>query len=229
MQKNNYNLFIIDKPLNITSNKLIQHIKKECNIKKIGHGGTLDPMASGVMIIGINNGTKNLTNQLNETKEYISEIEFGYTTDTYDLEGEVTARKEMHISIEQIIACCEKFKNESYEQEVPMYSAVKVNGKELYKHARNGNVIIDLPKKSVNLIDYEIISFKNNLLKIRMNVSKGFYIRSFANDIGKNLDGFATLISLRRTRSGEFKIEDALTPKDFIEKYKSKKLINEQS
>ncbi|MGL4950408.1 MAG: tRNA pseudouridine(55) synthase TruB [Mycoplasma sp.] len=224
MQNSKTNLFAIDKPLNITSNKLIQKIKFACKIKKIGHGGTLDPMATGVMIIGINNGTKNLTHQLNDIKKYEAKIEFGYLTETFDLEGEIIKRKDMNPTLDSIIKCCETLKNGPYHQTVPLYSAVKIDGKELYKHARNGNVDVVPPTKEVNLIDYQILSFENNILTISLTVSKGFYIRSFANDLGIMLDGYATLIGLIRTMSGDFKIEDAYSVDDFIEMYNKKSI-----
>ncbi|MGL4948622.1 MAG: tRNA pseudouridine(55) synthase TruB [Mycoplasma sp.] len=222
MEKNRQNVFAINKPLHITSNKLIQNIKYSCKIKKIGHGGTLDPMASGVLIIGINNGTKLLNNHLNESKEYIAKIEFGYATSTYDLEGEKISFCDKKIDLENIEKICEKWSSGPFEQKVPLYSAVKINGKELYKHARDGNEVVP-PTKIVEIKEYEILSFEENILEIRLLVSKGFYIRSFAYDLGIELGTFSTLIGLIRTKSGDFSIEESYTVDEFVEKYNAKK------
>ncbi len=215
------NVFIIDKPKNWTSNYTIQYIKSNTKIKKIGHGGTLDPIATGVLVIGVNDGTKELNQHLNETKEYIATLEFGYSTTTYDSEGEITAKSDYIPSIEEVQKFCENIKNNTYEQEVPLYSAVKVSGKELYKYARSGETV-DLPKKIVQLLDWKIINFEGKKLEILLLVSKGFYIRSFINDLAKNTNSCATMTDLRRTKSGNYIIEEAFKIADFIDFFNKK-------
>lgn len=207
-----HQLFIIDKPKNMTSNDVIQKIKYACKLKKIGHGGTLDPLATGVLIVGINSATKLLQSQLTANKTYIAQIDFGYQTTTFDLEGEVINKKDnMQIEIKDIEDICNDWKINGYKQQVPIYSAVKYNGQELYKLARQGESNIEIPFKDVQILAYKIISFENNVLVIEINVTKGFYIRSFANDLGLKLNGYATLTELRRIKSGDYSIDQAYT------------------
>lgn len=213
------NVYVIDKPKNWTSNYTIQYIKKAAKIKKIGHGGTLDPIATGVLIIGVNDGTKELNKHLNETKEYLAKIEFGYSTTTYDAEGEITSRSDIIPTLESITNFCQFLVSHEYHQEVPLYSAVKISGKELYKYAREGETVQELPKKLVQLLGFEIKNLTGNQLEIVLNVSKGFYIRSFVNDLAKNTNSCATMVELRRLRSGDFSISEALNPDDFVQKY----------
>lgn len=212
-------LFIVDKPKNMTSNQVIQKIKYACKLKKIGHGGTLDPLATGVLIVGINKATKLLQSQLTANKVYVAEIAFGYQTTTYDLEGEITNRSEnMKVRLEDINNVCNDWKVNGYDQQVPIYSAVKQNGQELYKLARQGKTPIDIPFKSVQILTFKIVDLKDNILVIEIEVSKGFYIRSFANDLGLKLNGYATLTELRRTKSGDFSINDAYSIDAIIDK-----------
>lgn len=212
-------LFIVDKPKNMTSNQVIQKIKYACKLKKIGHGGTLDPLATGVLIVGINKATKLLQSQLTANKVYVAEIAFGYQTTTYDLEGEITNRSEnMKVRLEDINNVCNDWKENGYDQQVPIYSAVKQNGQELYKLARQGKTPIDTPFKSVQILTFKIVDLKDNVLVIEIEVSKGFYIRSFANDLGLKLNGYATLTELRRTKSGDFSIDDAYSIDAIIDK-----------
>lgn len=212
-------LFIVDKPKNMTSNQVIQKIKYACKLKKIGHGGTLDPLATGVLIVGINKATKLLQSQLTANKVYVAEIAFGYQTTTYDLEGEITNRsKNMKVRLEDINNVCNDWKENGYDQQVPIYSAVKQNGQELYKLARQGKTPIDIPFKSVQILTFKIVDLKDNILVIEIEVSKGFYIRSFANDLGLKLNGYATLTELRRTKSGDFSINDAYSIDAIIDK-----------
>lgn len=213
----NKNIFIINKPANKTSNEVIQYIKSKTKIKKIGHGGTLDPMATGVLIIGINNGTKLLNINLNENKTYIATIKFGFSTDTFDKEGRIINSSSRILTLQEIIAFCENIKHHQYEQTVPIYSAVKLNGQELYKYARDG-INVECPKKIVKLIDYKIISLVGDELKIELEVSKGFYIRSFVNDLAQAYENtYATLFELERTKSGEYSITEAFDVETFIQ------------
>ncbi len=209
------NIFVIDKPKNWTSNYAIQYIKNNTSIKKIGHGGTLDPIATGVLVIGVNNGTKMLQQHLNEKKKYLATIEFGYSTTTYDSEGEITGKNDYIPTVQEIENSCKKLVDTPYEQEVPLYSAVKIAGKELYKYAREGQTV-DLPRKIVQLFEWKIVNFDGKILEIELEVSKGFYIRSFVNDLAKSTNSAATMIGLRRLKSGNFSIDEAFKIDDFI-------------
>ncbi len=212
------NVFAIDKPLHWTSNDVIQKLKKTLHLKKIGHGGTLDPLATGVLIIGINNGTKSLSTHLNETKEYVTTITFGYETTTGDLEGEVIHSTDTTLDINQLQHQLEVLQQGLYWQTPPAYSAIKINGKPAYAYARSQQNV-ELPAREVKLLNYEIIALTNCELTIKITVSKGFYVRSFAKDLAASLNTYATITSLRRTRSGDFSIEDAYTMEEFINVY----------
>ncbi len=207
-------ILIINKPKNWTSNDVVQKVKGILKVKKVGHGGTLDPLATGVLVLGINNGTKLLSKFLVDEKEYIAKIEFGFNTTTYDLEGDVINRSDKIIEIDNIKNILEYYLN-NHEQYPPIYSAIKKNGKPLYDYARK-NIDVVIEPRTMKVIKYEILDFKDNILEIRMTVPKGFYIRSFSNDIGIKLDTYATLINLIRTRSGDFKIEDAVKIESLI-------------
>lgn len=212
------NIFIVNKPINWTSNDVIKKIKYATKPRKIGHGGTLDPLASGVLVIGVNEGTKLLNNHLMSNKKYLAEITFGYSTETFDAEGKITNEKVMDIKIEDIILNIEKLV-QNYDQMPPIYSALKYNGKPLYKYARE-NIEVVIETRNVKLIDYKIDNFTNNKLLIEITTSKGFYVRSFANDLGIMLGGFATLTKLVRTASGDYIIKDALTIEEAIDEIK---------
>lgn len=208
----NKNIFVFDKPKNMTSNELVQLIKKKYNYKKVGHAGTLDPNATGVMVIGVNDGTKILGKLTIENKEYIATIKFGYATTTYDSEGEVTFITKNLVDIESIKKIVGFWLNQKDIKQIPpIYSAVKINGKKLYDYARK-NIPITIPERTVQLLSADIIDFdkENQILKIKILVSKGFYVRSFANDLGITLNSCATLIELQRTKSGDFCIEQAI-------------------
>lgn len=220
MIKKENKIFVIDKPKNLTSNQVIQIIRKQTNIKKIGHGGTLDPLATGVLIIGIDEGTKLLNHHLNiDNKIYEAIIKFGISTDTYDIQGNIVNQSHKKIDVDEVSKFCEFIKNNEYYQEVPIYSAVKVNGMELYKYARKNITPASIPKKLVKLLNYEIYECNDDFLKIKLEVSKGFYIRSFVNDLAKYINADATLFDLIRLSSGNYSISDALSIDDFIKFY----------
>ncbi|MDE5599664.1 MAG: tRNA pseudouridine(55) synthase TruB [Ureaplasma sp.] len=205
---NNKNIILVNKPLNWTSNDVVQKVKSIIKPKKIGHGGTLDPLASGLLVLGINEATKQLQSYLEGTKTYIAEIIFGFSTDTYDMEGVKLNFTDNTPSENEIIETLEKLKKE-YKQIPPIYSAIKINGKKSYEIARENKEVI-LNPRDVKIYNYQIISFKNNILKIELEVSKGFYIRSLAFDIGKMNNSSSTLYSLVRTKIGNLLLEDAI-------------------
>jgi tRNA pseudouridine55 synthase len=211
----NNNIILIDKPKGITSNDVVQQIKKYKKYKKVGHAGTLDPNATGLLVIGINNGTKKLGNLTLDNKQYIATIHFGKQTDTFDSEGKIIKEIDTkNLTLDKIINSINLLMKE-YLQSVPMFSAVKIKGEKLYNLARK-NISIDTPKKEVKILNYEIINFSNPILILKIDVSKGFYVRSFANDVGILCDNCAFLEELRRTKSGEFNVCDALKFQEFI-------------
>ncbi|MDR2369424.1 MAG: tRNA pseudouridine(55) synthase TruB [Mycoplasmataceae bacterium] len=205
------NIYIIDKPKNCTSHDVVQKIKRHFKYHKVGHAGTLDPNATGVLIIGYNQGTKLLGSLINNDKEYDADIQFGIQTDTYDITGEVVNRGSFtHINLSLIQATLNYFQNNPYYQTPPLFSAKKINGQKLYQLARNKQTIKNIPSTLVKLIDFKITDFANGILKVKLTVSKGFYIRSLANDLGAALRSCATLVELRRTRSGPFNIANSV-------------------
>lgn len=216
---------LVDKPYEWTSfdvvNKLRWHLRKKLGVKKlkVGHAGTLDPLATGLLVICIGKHTKKINDFIQDDKEYTGTILLGKTTPSFDLETEYNAEFETeHITMEALNEVRESFIGEQ-DQVPPIFSAKQVNGKRAYEHARKG-VEIELKANRVNISDFEINAESIPEITFRVVCSKGTYIRSLANDFGKKLDSGGTLISLRRTRSGEFNIEDAKSVEgwiDFIE------------
>ena len=205
-------LLIVDKEKGYTSRDIVNIIGKKFNTKKVGHTGTLDPMATGVLVLCINNATKLVEIFQADDKEYIAEITLGYDTDTLDITGKILKEENVHIEKERIIETLKNMKG-FYEQEVPIYSAVKINGKKLYEYARN-NISVELPKRKIEIKELELISeikYENNktIFSIRCVVSSGCYIRSLAKDIANKLNTIGVMSNLNRTREGIFKIENA--------------------
>ena len=198
----------INKPKGITSFDVVKKISKLFGIKKVGHTGTLDPLATGVMLVTIGKATKIVELLTAEDKEYIADLELGYQTDTRDIEGNIINRKEIDETkdIEEVLNSFKK----TYLQEVPIYSAIKVNGKKLYEYARD-NTQVELPKKEVTIKEIELLEKNDNKIKFRALVSKGTYIRSLINDIGICLNTYATMTDLIRTKQGLISIDDTNT------------------
>lgn len=211
---------IIDKPKGITSQKALNIIKKQLNINKIGHNGTLDPNATGVMIVAIGKATKLLKYLNNHNKQYLATIVFGLNSNTLDICSDIIDDIKMEPKINDIINALDELKKENY-QIPPMTSAIKINGMKLYEYQRK-NIKVELEKRNVKLYNYEIKSnlrFINNHyeIDILLDVSKGFYIRSLARDLGLKLNGCAILKDLRRTKSGDFDINDSIKIEDLNE------------
>ena len=203
-------LLNINKPIGITSMDVVREIKKSTGIKKVGHGGTLDPMASGVIPIAIGTSTRLLEYILNGDKSYIATIELGRRTDTYDSEGKTVEKSDPQgISIDDIINVLSKFNGEM-TQIPPMHSALKVQGKRLYELARSGTVI-ERPPRNVTIYEVSLEEFNTPNIVVGVRCSKGFYVRTFADDIGHLLGCGAFLSSLKRVSSGPFNIEDSMT------------------
>ena len=204
-------ILLIDKPSGLTSRDVVNIVGKSLGTKKIGHTGTLDPLATGVMVLCVGKYTKLVEMLTSYNKTYEASIVLGIKTDTLDITGKALEEKCSNISLSDILLSLKKFEG-VYDQEVPIYSAVKINGKKLYEYARE-NKTIELPKRSVNISKISLISdikYENNktLFSIRCNVSKGTYIRSLINDIASSLNTIGVMKELRRIEQGNFNIEN---------------------
>ncbi|MBU2566413.1 tRNA pseudouridine(55) synthase TruB [Patescibacteria group bacterium] len=203
-------LLLVDKPVDFTSHDVVNVIRKKFNTRRVGHGGTLDPFATGLLIIGIGRATKKLTEIVGLDKTYEATAMLGATSDTYDLTGEIIVHRSFSIPRQDDIEkALENFRG-TIEQKAPAYSAKKVGGKKLYELARAGENVEHLrPTKKVDITELKITSYEYPILKFYVTCSSGTYIRSLANDIGDQLGCGAYLTDLRRTRIGEFTIEQA--------------------
>ncbi len=201
-------VLLFNKPLNISSNQVLQKIKHLYNAEKAGHTGTLDPMASGLLPICFGEATKFSSFLLDSHKEYIATIKLGIETTTYDSEGDVVAIKPVSCSLINIENCLLSFTG-LINQTPPIYSALKLNGKPLYQYARSG-IEVEVKSRQIEIAEIELLSFKNEVLTIRVLCSKGTYIRSLAHDIGCKLGCGASLINLVRTKTSTFKLNPKL-------------------
>ena len=202
-------LLVVNKPKNYTSRDVVNALNKVFNTKAIGHIGTLDPLATGVLVCLIGKYTK-LNNLLTmHNKEYIVDFKLGILTDTLDATGRVLDTSNNFIKKEKLVRALKKFKK-TYMQEVPMYSAVKVNGRKLYDYARHDEEVVP-PKKRVTIYDIELLDYEYDDVKIRCTVSKGTYIRALIRDICQYLKTYGVMTGLVRTKINDFKIEDAYT------------------
>ncbi len=197
-------ILILNKPKNISSFSYIQKIRKEENIKKIGHAGTLDPLAEGMMIVMANGATKFSDYLMKKDKTYLVEMELGYETDTLDLEGKKINeyKGEIEINIELLNEVLNKYKGK-INQIPPMYSAIKKDGIKLYQLARSGEKI-ELEARDVEIYNIYDVEFNNKKIRFRCDVSSGTYIRSLVRDIGRELGYYATMTELFREKVGKF-------------------------
>lgn len=212
MKLPNSGIIVINKPKDLTSRDVVNIISKNLNIKKVGHNGTLDPLATGVLVICFGKYTKLNDLLTSHEKEYMAEVTLGLETDTLDITGKILNKNTPHITKEEIIKALKNFEK-TYNQEVPKYSAVKVSGKKLYEYAREGKEVI-LPKKEVTIYQNELLSFTENKFTFKTKVSKGTYIRSLIRDILASLNETGTMSNLKRTKQGIFKLEDSYTLDD---------------
>lgn len=202
-------VLLINKEEGLTSRDVVNKVCHLFSTKKVGHTGTLDPLAKGVLVVTVGKYTK-LNQDLTSTyKEYVATMKLGIKTDTLDITGTILKEEDVHIDENKIIEVINSFKG-VYEQEVPIYSSVKVNGKKLYEYARN-NEEIDLPKREVDIKNIEVLDINDNIITFKTLVSKGTYIRSLIRDIGVSLNTCATMTDLIRTKQGRFNIEDTYT------------------
>ncbi len=215
-------VLLFDKDLGYTSFDLVQRVRntlcREMGIKKlkVGHAGTLDPLATGLMILCTGKATKLIETFQDREKEYVATIKLGATTPSYDLETEENTKYDTdHVTLALLEPVLEKFKGET-DQEPPVFSAVKIKGKRAFDYARKGEEV-KLQSKKIVIHKIEVISFELPYLVLRVVCSKGTYIRALARDIGEELKCGAYLTGLRRTKIGEFNVEDAVSFQFFLD------------
>ena len=199
----------IHKEAGFTSHDVVAKMRGICGQKKIGHTGTLDPMATGVLPVCLGSGTKLCDMLTDKDKEYVTELLLGQTTDTQDVTGQVLSEKPVTVSEEEVRDAVMSFVGD-YEQVPPMYSALKVNGKKLYELAREGKEV-ERKARPVRIIEIEIMEMQLPVVKMRVACSKGTYIRTLCADIGEKLGCGGTMKSLIRTRVSEFTLANAVT------------------
>ena len=207
-------LIIFDKEKGITSHDLVYKVRKKTGIKKVGHAGTLDPMATGVLIIAIGKATKANEYLLLKDKKYIAKIKLGILTDTFDITGNILEKENVSVLKKDIEEVLKRFTGKM-SQTPPIYSALKVNGKKLYEYAREGKEV-KIKNRNIEIFENKLIDFNGkDEFSIEIEVSKGTYIRSVAYDIGKALGTYGTITELRRIKSGNFDIENSIKISDF--------------
>lgn len=211
------------KPVGKTSHDVVAYFRKLLNIKKIGHTGTLDPFAEGVLPICVGNSTR-LIEYLPDDKAYLAFVQLGKATDSYDTEGNVIFESDKKVTKEQLVSALTSFEGE-IEQLPPMYSAIKVKGKKLYEYAREGKTISVAPRQvTIHKIELKNFDEEKQEAQVYIECSKGTYIRSIANDLGQNLCCGGYLTRLIRTKAGKFLVEDSIKMQDyksieFVEKH----------
>lgn len=215
-------IIVINKEKGMTSRDVVNIVSKRLKTKKVGHSGTLDPLATGVLVLGVNKYTKVLPLLDNMDKEYVAEVLVGKSYDTLDVTGKLVEEKEVkELGLEKLNETIMSFKK-TYLQEIPLYSAKKINGKKLYEYARSG-IEVELPKKEVSIYDIKLLDTyqkdNNYYFKIYCKVSKGTFIRSLINDIGKVLDIPLAMSNLERVKVGKFDVKNSNLINDEEYKY----------
>ena len=200
----------IDKPEGPTSFQVVRLVRKWTNVRKVGHAGTLDPMATGVLLVCTGPATKQVSRLMMLAKTYEGTVELGITTNTDDIEGEITARIPVpHISDSRLQAAVKIFTGE-ISQIPPMFSAIKKDGKRLYQLARKG-IVLEREPRNVTIYRFDILAWRSPFLDIRVECSRGTYIRAIARDIGEHLGTCGTLKALRRISIGHYSVEESYT------------------
>ncbi len=222
----NDGIVLLNKSRGISSFKAINKLKWVIGSNKVGHAGTLDPIAEGLLIVMINNATKFSDNLMKKDKEYFVELELGYETDTYDTEGEITEKYEgnLNISDEKILEVINSFTGEIM-QVPPMYSAIKINGEKLYELARKG-IEVEREARKVKIYSIKEIHVENKekcRISFYTEVSSGTYIRSLVRDIGRKLGVYATMTRLVRTKIDKYSIEESVSLEEIEEKLAKEK------
>ena len=208
-------VILIDKPINWTSFDVVKYIRKSLQQKfkikkiKVGHAGTLDPLATGLLIICIGKQTKNISKYQDLAKTYTGKFKLGESTPSFDAETDVNEKFEYnHITINNLKKLANEFIGNSL-QKPPIFSAIKKDGKRLYNYARE-NKEIEIDKREIQIYDFEILDFNSPYVEFKIDCSKGTYIRTIANDFGKRLNSGSYLYELRRTNIGEFSVLNAI-------------------
>ncbi len=206
-------LIVLNKPTGMSSNAAVQIIKKTLLPQKIGHMGTLDPLGTGVLVIGINKATKLFEQFLKKDKTYRAIFYFGKETDTIDSEGKIVFANNVSVTYDDVKNVAKKFEGEFYQMP-PMYSAKKILGKKAYEYARQG-VSVKLQPRKVNIYSCKVLKqIKQNIFLFEINCSGGTYIRSLCRDIAKELSTYGTMLAIIRTKCGEYEIKDSCTLED---------------
>ena len=205
-------ILVINKEKGMTSRDVVNSVCKKLGTRHVGHTGTLDPIATGVLVLGVNDGCKIIELLTSSRKTYEAEVVMGLETDTLDVTGNVLKEEDVSVSSEKIEEVINSFPKK-YNQQVPKYSAIHVDGKRLYEYARN-NIDVLLPSREVEIYSLELLSVNNNTFKIRCDVSKGTYIRSLIRDIGDMLGVSCCMKELNRIKQGIFDIKDAYNLED---------------
>ena len=200
-------IIVVNKPKGITSFDVIRKLKKILKTKKIGHTGTLDPLATGIMLVCVGRATKLASDLEAKDKIYIADFDIGYATDTYDIEGKKITENIIEVLKENLEQSIKKFIG-NIKQVPPMYSAIKIDGNKLYHLARKG-IEVERPERDVTIEYINLLDFKDNKVKIETKVSKGCYIRSLIYDIGQDLGTYATMTALQRKQVGDYSLENS--------------------
>lgn len=218
---------LVDKPVGPTSFRMVQQVRRALGIKKVGHAGTLDPFASGLLVICISRPATRIISQLMEgEKEYLGVLRLGRETDTQDSEGKIVAEHKVpELDREQIEVCLGQFRGTQLQQP-PQYSALKHKGKPLYHYARKG-IVVEKEPRQITIFSLEFVKYDEEYLHIRVVCSKGTYVRTLATDIGRALGCGAYLHDLRRTRSGPFHVKDAIDGSLLAESGSARQLLGD--
>ena len=203
---------LVNKKKDMTSRDVVNILTKILNTKKIGHTGTLDPFAEGILLVAVNKGLKVVKLLNYKDKEYIAKVKLGIKTDTLDITGNILEEKKEELNKEELAPVLKSFIGD-YSYEVPIYSAIKVNGKKLYEYARNDKKV-ELPIKESYIYDIKLIDFKDNSFTFSVKVSNGTYIRALVRDISKKINKLMTLEELTRTKIDSLLLKDAYTLED---------------
>lgn len=218
-------VFLINKPLEWTSFDVVKKIRNTLKIKKVGHAGTLDPLATGLLIVCAGKKTKSIETYMGQEKEYTGTFVLGKTTESFDLEKEVVdVADPAHLTMEDVKNAAAQLTGDIL-QVPPMHSAIKVDGKRVYESARKGQEVV-MEARPVSVPIFEITDFQNPVVHFRIVCSKGTYIRSLARDLGNILGVGAYMASLIRTRIGDFRLKEAISVNDAVELIKSKQHEN---
>ncbi len=222
--------YLVDKKQNLTSHDVVKKLQRKVGAKKAGHAGTLDPFATGLLIIGTNEDTKFLDRFLNENKTYSGEMVFGKTTDTLDIDGIPTFTNDVKVNLDDLVKVIkEKFLGKIWQQP-PAFSSIKINGKKAYELAREGKEV-NLKFVERFIYKFEVSEISNNIFKFNVEVSSGTYIRALARDIATELNTYGMILKLRRERVGKIELNLAQDLDDVLTEYTTQQItgINEIS